>query len=123
MVSFPLRLILAAWSGAALAGLAMWAAGTPALVAGLVFWLGGTGAVFVLPLVSAGFRAAPQDADLRNADGEACDGEACDGEACDGEAHTGAERQRRLGREHARWAEDLAGEIAAARQDAPRKAG
>jgi hypothetical protein len=91
MVSFPLRLILAAYGGAALLGWVSWATGGTAIGAALVFWLGGTLGVFALPLLSGRFRSATEVSEVEAA----------------------AEHQR-LEREYARWAEDLAEEADAA---------
>lgn len=64
MVSFPFRLILAAYGMAAVLGWASWATGGTGLGALLVFWLGGTLGLFVLPALLPAFRIAEEPADL-----------------------------------------------------------
>lgn len=98
MVSFPFRLILAAYGMAALLGWASWATGGTGLGALLVFWLGGTLGLFLLPALLPAFRIAEEPAGLSG-----------------GLALPGGEI--------ARWEADLAEEMGAPRQAGFRRAG
>ncbi len=67
VVTFPLKLIVAAYGSAALAGIGVMLGGGGAFGAVLTVWLGGAVAVFVLPalpIIGAGFRQGVEETAL-----------------------------------------------------------